>query len=208
MPNTCCAVGCSNHGRMLKKLSFFTFPNDEERREKWISAVKRVNSDGTKWLPSKYTVLCSDHFIQGKPNRDPAHPDFVPSLFGHVKTTPKETDAKLKRFASAVKRKIAFSTPIPAKRQRKVLSPLVENVEEVYFATPLNSKTGYDRDISNTERYKYDFEINSLRTDKDNLKSENNHLKEQVKCANLSYKSVVDDDDKCKFYTGLSWETF
>ncbi|XP_045194227.2 THAP domain-containing protein 2-like [Mercenaria mercenaria] len=170
MPNHCCAVGCSNHGRMLKKLSFFTFPKDDERREKWISAVKRVNPDGTKWQPNKYTVLCSDHFIQGKPNRDPAHPDFVPSLFEYVKTTPKETKSKLKRFASAVKRKIAFSTPIPAIRQRKVLSPLVENVEKVYIATPLNQKTGYNRDMNNTERYQYDSEINSIRTEKKQYK--------------------------------------
>ena len=66
MPNTCCAVGCSNHGMMRRKISFFTFPsNDQERRNKWISAVRRVNADGTKWMPGKYAVLCSDHFIEG-----------------------------------------------------------------------------------------------------------------------------------------------
>jgi hypothetical protein len=65
MPNSCCAVGCSNHGMMKRKISFFTFPSDQERRSKWISAVKRINADGSKWLPGKYTVLCSDHFIEG-----------------------------------------------------------------------------------------------------------------------------------------------
>ena len=67
MPKSCCAVGCHNHNMMKdRKLSFFTFPkNKEERKERWINAVKRVNPDGSRWRPSKETVLCEAHFISG-----------------------------------------------------------------------------------------------------------------------------------------------
>lgn len=65
MPKSCCAVGCTNHNMMEKKFSFFTFPKDPNRWEMWVNAVKRVNQDGTKWKPSKETVLCSDHFLSG-----------------------------------------------------------------------------------------------------------------------------------------------
>lgn len=56
----CCAVGCSNRqGRPGKR--FFAFPKDKKQRDKWIAAVKRE-----KWVPSRYSRLCSDHFVSGK----------------------------------------------------------------------------------------------------------------------------------------------
>ncbi|XP_060600382.1 THAP domain-containing protein 1 A-like [Ruditapes philippinarum] len=206
MPNSCCAVGCSNHGMMKRKISFFTFPSDQERRSKWISAVKRINADGSKWLPGKYTVLCSDHFIEGKPNRDPAHPDHIPSLFQHVERTPKENQSKLQRFASAVKRKIAFNTPTPAKRQRKVLPPLCESEnsqeEEVYMATPLHADVN-SQYFAEYEKAQYNIEINNLRAEKEKLKEQNKELTDSLQSENLSFKHVENNDEKCKFYTGL-----
>jgi len=49
-----------------KKVSFHIFPVDQKRRDKWIVAVKRVNSDGSGWQPTRYTVLCGEHFMTGK----------------------------------------------------------------------------------------------------------------------------------------------
>ena len=59
--------GCTNHNFMHeKKLSFFTFPNKLKQSQRWgkcVQAVKRVNSDGSKWEPhGNYVYLCSDHF--------------------------------------------------------------------------------------------------------------------------------------------------
>ena len=52
-----------------KKLSFFRFPNklkQSQQWEKWVQAVKRVNSDGSKWeFHRNYVYLRSDHFIEG-----------------------------------------------------------------------------------------------------------------------------------------------
>ena len=70
MPKHCVAVGCTNYNFMHEKnLSFFRFPyklKQSKRWEKWVQAVKKVNSDGSKWEPHEiYVYLCSDHFIQG-----------------------------------------------------------------------------------------------------------------------------------------------
>ena len=60
MPETCRAVGCSNRRGRKEGLSFHRFPEDEERRRKWVAAVNRKD-----WHPTKYS-LCNEHFIIGK----------------------------------------------------------------------------------------------------------------------------------------------
>ncbi|XP_076089911.1 uncharacterized protein LOC143061933 [Mytilus galloprovincialis] len=65
MPKSCCAVGCKNHNLMLKRLSLFRFPRNAERQIKWLTALKRDKPDGTPWVPTKHSVICSEHFITG-----------------------------------------------------------------------------------------------------------------------------------------------
>ena len=60
MPIPCVAVGCSNNQFRNPNLSFYRFPVDIERRNKWISAVKRKD-----WTPTHYSRLCNEHFISG-----------------------------------------------------------------------------------------------------------------------------------------------
>ena len=60
MPLHCCAPGCTNTAGKAAGVSFYRFPADTERRSKWIAAVKRDS-----WQPTKYTRLCSVHFISG-----------------------------------------------------------------------------------------------------------------------------------------------
>ena len=67
MPKHCVAAGCTKNNLSSKDLSFYKFPNREknlEKWKKWVHAMKRVNADGTNWEPkSKWTYVCSDHFI-------------------------------------------------------------------------------------------------------------------------------------------------
>ena len=42
---------CSNVYRKGNGIKFYRFPNDTERKAKWIAAVKREN-----WTPSQHTV--------------------------------------------------------------------------------------------------------------------------------------------------------
>ena len=58
---SCCAIGCTNRQQLGSSISFYRFPADIDRRNKWISAVKRA-----KWTPSNYNRICNAHFIHGK----------------------------------------------------------------------------------------------------------------------------------------------
>ncbi|GFO01313.1 M7gpppx diphosphatase [Plakobranchus ocellatus] len=94
MVTTCCVKGCKNRAGK-NKVSFFRFPlRPESRRRAWISHVSRYDrspkSDEKSTTgassalgqrePSKFDRVCSEHFITGKPNNDPQHPDYFPTL--------------------------------------------------------------------------------------------------------------------------------
>ncbi|XP_034020910.1 uncharacterized protein LOC117505375 [Thalassophryne amazonica] len=84
-----------------KKRSFFELPKrhkSPERRDKWLAAIKRVNADGTRWSPSKFLTICSDHFVTGRPVKDQLHPDYVPSLFPHKPAVQDTAGKHLKRY--------------------------------------------------------------------------------------------------------------
>ncbi|KAK3598290.1 hypothetical protein CHS0354_019816 [Potamilus streckersoni] len=88
MDNTCWVNGCTNRADDSVKRSFYTIPIvrkfegeqtktlSEERRRPWLANINRRD------VPSKHSKICSDHFIQGKPedlyNR--SHPDWAPTL--------------------------------------------------------------------------------------------------------------------------------
>ena len=50
MPTGCCVPYCSNRGG-------HAFPSDNERRKKWIIAIKR-----DKWIPKISSRVCKAHF--------------------------------------------------------------------------------------------------------------------------------------------------
>ncbi len=49
------------------------------RRNPWVSSVNRKN-----WKPTKYTRICSAHFVGGSKSDDPVPPAYIPTLFQHV----------------------------------------------------------------------------------------------------------------------------
>ncbi|KAK7872254.1 hypothetical protein R5R35_012109 [Gryllus longicercus] len=61
MPRRCCVPGCnSNYDSFLKTnkpVTTFSFPKDEERRKKWLLAIRRKN-----WMPSASSSVCAEHF--------------------------------------------------------------------------------------------------------------------------------------------------
>ena len=69
MPDSCCAVGCTNRRRKGdKSLSFYRIPSSSDNEEKakrrtlWITAIKRKN-----WSDELIdnARICSAHFISG-----------------------------------------------------------------------------------------------------------------------------------------------
>ncbi|XP_054588293.2 uncharacterized protein [Nothobranchius furzeri] len=86
-------TGCQNRRGRDKGRAFYRIPQDPERRQRWIIAMKRVSPQAkTKlWDPaSKCFRLCSDHFISGKKSDHPLSPDYIPSIFKHVSSPEKK----------------------------------------------------------------------------------------------------------------------
>lgn len=98
----CCVVHCSNtYNSTTPAVKFYAFPNhwkDAEKKAKWVSAVKRKNEDGTPWQPSKYSRICSEHFVGGSKSEHPLHPAYYPTIFPNAYKKKPNTDGDGKRF--------------------------------------------------------------------------------------------------------------
>ena len=79
MVKNCSAVGCTNMYKKGNGISFYRFPTNVERKRKWIAAVRWEN-----WMPTKYSWICSQHFVTGKKSNNPLAPNYIPSFFEHV----------------------------------------------------------------------------------------------------------------------------
>ncbi len=65
---SCAAVGClNNQGKIEenkeKGISFFKFPKDAKVLKEWLIKMKR-NDHGMPYKPTKYSVMCSEHFVE------------------------------------------------------------------------------------------------------------------------------------------------
>ena len=65
--------------------SFYRFPGvtaNTEQYDLWLKAIDRVKEDGSPWVPQpKRSLVCSDHFVSGKPSSDSTDKDYAPSVF-------------------------------------------------------------------------------------------------------------------------------
>ncbi|XP_064467398.1 uncharacterized protein LOC135378324 [Ornithodoros turicata] len=110
----CCVVHCSNREGDLSKetgdyLTFHRFPGrkkETERRQRWITAVRRTRQDGQRWLPTSNTRICSNHFVGGAKADDEESPSYVPTIFPEAYRKPaKDNLAKTARYARVMKRR-------------------------------------------------------------------------------------------------------
>ncbi|XP_065286010.1 uncharacterized protein [Dermacentor albipictus] len=90
-PKYCCVVGCHNSADNTKEradpVKLYRFPGrsyEKERRQAWITAVRRINPDGTSWLPKEHTRICSTHFVGNCKSDIKQHPSYIPSIFPPV----------------------------------------------------------------------------------------------------------------------------
>jgi len=80
MPTTCVVIGCHNRQSKHCYLSFYHFPKEKERCQRWTAFVSRKNSDGSAWQPGNEDHICSEHFIMGKKSDLYTNLDYVPSI--------------------------------------------------------------------------------------------------------------------------------
>uniref|UniRef100_A0A3B1JKU5 THAP-type domain-containing protein n=1 Tax=Astyanax mexicanus TaxID=7994 RepID=A0A3B1JKU5_ASTMX len=87
MVHTCVVSGCRNRRTPGTALSFYRFPRDPERKQRWIAAVNREG-----WMPNEGSRLCSTHFIS-RQVKNPRSPDYVPSVFTSAPLSPNIKEA-------------------------------------------------------------------------------------------------------------------
>ena len=128
MGKSCCAVGCASRYKKDSGIHFYRFPEDKDKRAKWIAAVSRKN-----WEPNEHSWLCSKHFVSGSKNDDPLSPDYVPSIFAHIKSPQKRrVDEGMKRYERLCvtkKRRVESESKLEAARVLLELSELGNGVE-------------------------------------------------------------------------------
>ena len=63
MPNSCCAVGCSNRKSKRPDLTFYRIPKDAKRKKLWVQAIKRESWSEQMIVNAR---VCSEHFETGR----------------------------------------------------------------------------------------------------------------------------------------------
>ena len=98
----CSVVNCHRNPKTDSgKVKFYRFPKRNlEQRGLWIKAVKRIGANGKPWEPSKFSIICSDHFVNGEKSPTSNHPSYVPTIFPTQHLKPLGND-QLKRFKRA-----------------------------------------------------------------------------------------------------------
>ena len=96
MPDSCCAVHCTNMQEKcdenIKFYRFSTMKNQQitERYKKWVTEMKRQR-EREKWSKTEKQVenarLCSEHFVACAKSDDSFHIDHVPTVFVVVSVT-------------------------------------------------------------------------------------------------------------------------
>ena len=210
MGKSCCAIGCTNRFSKGGGISFYRFPTEPERRERWIAAVNRKD-----WAPTNYTWICSQHFVSGSKSDDPLSPNYVPSIFSFVKSPVKRKAAddmkRYERRKSAVKQKrlLAVDQGTP-----QTLTPDLQHLDHPgsHSDNEEHCDTTPSLDLALTEsdepEHPLQKENQGLKKDVERLcgelellKMENQLLRKSH--VSFSQTSFENNDKKGRFFTGL-----
>ena len=177
MGKSCCAVGCVNRFQKGSGTHFYRFPKDRDRRAKWIAAVARKN-----WEPNEHSWLCSEHFISGSKNDDPLSPDYVPTIFAHIKSPQKrrvsEGMKRYERLCETKKRRVENESKVEAAVALLELSEMGNGVDYCKPCSGIFTMT----ELSMSD-------VNKLEVDNENLLLENIRIYDQT----LQLKKERDD---------------
>jgi len=86
MPRVCVVKHCKSLGTKdarARGITFHALPTNPQIRTKWLENIRKVNRDGTPWIPYTDAAVCSKHFKQscftgpavGVPNKPIAAPE-------------------------------------------------------------------------------------------------------------------------------------
>ncbi|CAJ1079063.1 uncharacterized protein LOC117820818 [Xyrichtys novacula] len=217
MVHTCVVAGCRNRRTPGTTLSFYRFPRDPERKQRWIAAVNREG-----WVPNDGSRLCSTHFISGKQVKNPRSPDYVPSVFTSAPLSPEmkepgalevldKQEARVEAanallFLQGQGSSVSGEMGQEEHPQEGEQEASFEESASSSFSTDEEDDDNDDESLSECKKGKLaqasDASVNfedALKA----LKKENQALRESVERMSLSESSLRNDAEKVKFYTGL-----
>ncbi|KAM7406911.1 hypothetical protein PAMA_002891 [Pampus argenteus] len=216
MVHTCVVAGCRNRRTPGTTLSFYRFPRDPDRKQRWIAAVNREG-----WVPNDGSRLCSTHFISGKQVKNPRSPDYVPSVFTTAPLSPEMKEPGVLEILDKQEARVEAANALlflqgqgrsvagergqaehPAEREQEAI------VEESASSSLSTDEDDDDDDESVSDSKKGKFaQTSDTPVNFDDilkaLKKENQALRESVEKMSLSENSLRNDAEKVKFYTGL-----
>ncbi|XP_029558546.1 uncharacterized protein LOC115155760 isoform X1 [Salmo trutta] len=214
MVHTCVVAGCRNRRIPGTSLSFYRFPRDPDRKQRWIAAVNREG-----WLPNDGSRLCSTHFISGKQVKNPRSPDYVPSVFTSAPLSP-ESEIKEETAAFEISDKQeaqveAANALLFLQGQGRSVVDQRPSQEDHDVAQSASSSSTSDNGeesepVSSDSKDRGGKPGKRSAAEPDNyedvlkiLKKENRALQESVDKMSLSETSFRNDPEKVRFYTGL-----
>eukprot|EP00063_Salmo_salar_P045427 XP_014020262.1 PREDICTED: uncharacterized protein LOC106582070 isoform X3 [Salmo salar] len=214
MVHTCVVAGCRNRRIPGTSLSFYRFPRDPDRKQRWIAAVNREG-----WLPNDGSRLCSTHFISGKQVKNPRSPDYVPSVFTSAPLSP-ESEIKEETAAFEISDKQeaqveAANALLFLQGQGRSVVDQRPSQEDHDVAQSASSSSTSDNGeesepVSSDSKDRGGKPGKRSAAEPDNyedvlkiLKKENRALQESVDKMSLSENSFRNDPEKVRFYTGL-----
>ncbi|XP_052003983.1 uncharacterized protein LOC127658642 [Xyrauchen texanus] len=221
MVHTCVVAGCRNRRTPGTTLSFYRFPRDPARKQRWIAAVNREG-----WVPNEGSRLCSTHFISGKQVKNPRSPDYVPSVFTSAPMSPNIKGASVCELYDKQEAQVEAANALlflqgqgrlledhgqiqSQEEQESVFSSLSscdeeedDNDDEEDNKEEENSLTGISpggvKPVKNISTKSPDYE-----TSLEALKKENVELRESLEKISLTEASFRNNPEKVRFYTGL-----
>ncbi|XP_029386215.1 uncharacterized protein LOC115061835 [Echeneis naucrates] len=221
MVHTCVVAGCRNRRTPGTSLSFYRFPRDPERKQRWIAAVNREG-----WVPNDGSRLCSTHFISGKQVKNPRSPDYVPSVFTTAPLSPEmkepgaleildKQEARVEAanallFLQGQGRSVVGERALEGHPEEREQEASVEDGASSSISTDDDEEDDDDDDddesASDNKKGKF-AQTSDVQVNFDDilkaLKKENQALRESVEKMSLSENSLRNDAEKVKFYTGL-----
>ncbi|XP_029968236.1 uncharacterized protein LOC115403480 isoform X2 [Salarias fasciatus] len=198
MVHTCVVAGCRNRRTPGTALSFYRFPRDPERKQRWIAAVNREG-----WVPNDGSRLCSTHFISAPLSPEMKEPGALEIL---DKQEARVEAANALLFLQGQGRPVVEVQGQERHGEGEDKEKEQQAIVEESASSSLSTDEDDDNSVSESKKGKFaqtsDAPINfddMLKA----LKKENQALRESVDKMSLSENSLRNDAEKVKFYTGL-----
>ncbi|XP_032385961.1 uncharacterized protein LOC116698250 isoform X3 [Etheostoma spectabile] len=192
MVHTCVVAGCRNRRTPGTTLSFYRFPRDPDRKQRWIAAVNREG-----WVPNDGSRLCSTHFLSEMKEHG--------VLENLDKQEARVEAANALLFLQGQGRSVVgewCQDEHPGEREGKAA---VEESASSSLGTDEDDDDD-DESMSDSKKGKFAHTCDAAVNFDDVLKAlkkENQTLRESVDKMSLSENSLRNDAEKVKFYTGL-----